>query len=168
MSAMGIIKIEISVPELKEALEEVEKTRKLFFEDLSRSLGEAAKSAIDQAMGLEIALFLGQKGQESNKRNGYRSRNFLLKGLGGITLSVPKDRRNEFKSKLIPEGELLDPRVKEDLAVFQLAGLSTRTLAMVSQRLLGLSISHGTVSSSLHIIEESALKWLERPLLEKY
>jgi putative transposase len=58
----------------------------------------------------------------------------------------------------------MDPRTKQDLAVLQLAGISNRTLAMISERLLGIEVSKTTVSESLELMHNGAMKWLTREL----
>jgi transposase-like protein len=80
---------------------------------------------------------------------------------------MPVDRRREFESAVVPASEQIDPRLKEDMAVMHLAGLSTRTLAMVSRRILGVEVSRDTVSSSLSSVEEKALGFLTRDLSGK-
>jgi putative transposase len=53
------------------------------------------------------------------------------------------------------------------LALLHLAGLSSRTMAMISQRLLGVKVSKDTVSSSVPMLADEALKWLTRRLESK-
>ncbi|MBP6219429.1 MAG: transposase [Oligoflexales bacterium] len=69
---------------------------------------------------------------------------------------------------MIPSHERIDPRLRADMAVIHLAGLSTRTLSMISQRLLGVGVSKDTISSSLGILSSEARNWLERPIKGKY
>ena len=168
MLYMGIIKVEINFPELKEALTEIEQGRKKFFDYLSHELKIATSSAIEQVMHSEIAIFLGKPSEIGNKRNGYEQRSYAIKGLGGITLNVPRDRKGRFESAIIPKGEQIDPRLKEDMAVLHLAGISSRDLEMMSKRVLGLEVSRQTISNSLQIIEEKAVNWLTRPIDKTY
>jgi putative transposase len=81
---------------------------------------------------------------------------------------MPVDRKRHFESAIVPHHEQIDPRLKEDMAVLHLAGLSTRTLAMISKRLLGVEVSGHTVSQSLDQIKARALEWLTRPISEEY
>ena len=168
MLDMGIIKIEINLPELREAIGELDQGRKKFFELLSTEIKAATVQAIEQVLNSEITVFLGKPGENDNKRNGYESRNYALKGVGGITFKMPVDRKSRFESVLIPKSEQIDPRLKEDMAVLHLAGISTRDLEMMSKRLLGMEVSRQSVSNSLRSIEGNAVKWLTRPLIGKY
>jgi putative transposase len=81
---------------------------------------------------------------------------------------MPQDRKSVFQSDIIRANEQIDPRLKEDMAVLHLAGLSTRTMAMVSKRVLGVEVSTNTVSESLGTIEGKALEFLTRPLEKRY
>jgi putative transposase len=168
MLEMGIIKVEVNLPELKEAITSLEQGRKKFFELLSHEIKSAATSAIEQVLDTEITVFLGKSSENDNKRNGYKVRSYALKGIGGISFKMPKDRKSRFKSDLIPNHEQIEPRLKEDLAVLHLAGISTRDLEMMSRRILGVELSRQTVSNSLKTIEQKAVEWLTRPITKKY
>lgn len=166
--SMGIIKIEVSLPEAVQAIEEFGQNRARAFEAISTELRSAVGGAINTLLHTEMTLFLGKPEQSSNKRNGYKERDYALKGVGCIRLRMPQDRKSEFKSVIVPHHEQIDPRLKEDMAVLHLAGLSTRTMAMVSKRVLGVEVSTNTVSESLGTIEGKALEFLTRPLTQRY
>lgn len=168
MLDMGIIKVEINFPELKQSWGVLKKQRGQFFESLAVEVRSAASVAIQQLMNSEMAIFLGKPEQTGNKRNGYEVKQYAIKGIGAIELRIPVDRHRKFESELIPKSERMDPRLKEDLAVLHLAGISTRTMAMISQRILGVNVGKDQISDSLELIEEKAISWLERPLSEKY
>lgn len=168
MLDMGIIKVEINFPELKDAVASLEHGRKKFFELLNQELRNVASNAINQVLSSEMTVFLGKSSENDNKRNGYHTREYALKGLGGVTLRMPLDRHRRFESAVIPKGEQIDPRLKEDMAVLHLAGISTRDLEMMSKRLLGVEVSRQTVSNSLGEIQGKAVEWLTRPLTGRY
>lgn len=162
---MSIIKLEIRLAEIGQALEAFKKNRKYALESLSKELQRAVGSTLNDLMNAEIELFLGCPEQNDNKRNGYHpTREYSLKGVGGITIRTPKDRKGRFESSVVPTGERIDPRLKADMAILQLAGLSTRTLAMISTRLLGVEVGKDTVSSSLGLVAGEAERWLTRPI----
>jgi putative transposase len=164
---MGIMKIEVSLPEAARAIEEFRRNRVRAFETIAREVRGAVGGVIDQLLGAEITAFLGQPDQVENKRNGYQVREFALKGVGAIRVRMPVDRRREFKSAIIRPNERIDPRLKEDLAVLHLAGLSKRTLAMMSKRVLGVEVGAQTVSNSLELVKDRALAFLERDLSDR-
>lgn len=168
MQLMSIIKVEISLPEAIKAIQKFKENRSLALNELTTELKESFKKTIDTILDTEMTLFLGQADQQDNKRNGYKEKDYTLKGVGTIRLKVPQDRKSQFNSSVIPKSERMDPRLREDMAVLNLAGISNRTLGMISRRILGIEVSKDTINSSLELIENSAIKWLERPLDKKY
>lgn len=166
---MSIIKVELRLQELSKVIEAFKTNRRGALETFSRELKRAVATSFNELMQAEIDLFLGSADQISNKKNGYHEeREYALKGLGGIRVRVPRDRDGNFESKVIPSHERVDPRLKADMAILHLAGLSTRTLGMISHRLLGVDVSKDTISSSLSLVHDEALRWLERPIKGSY
>lgn len=160
----GFLKVELSLPELKKTLSAFKEDRLAALEALSEEVRASVSESMNQLLNAEMTLFLGQTDQQDNKRNGYQSRDYTLKGIGTLRLKVPVDRKRQFESHIIPKRERVDPRIKQDIAALHLAGLSTRTLSMMSKRVLGLEISAQAVSESLPMLSEHAKAWLQRPL----
>ncbi|MBF0301119.1 MAG: IS256 family transposase [Oligoflexia bacterium] len=161
---MGFLKLEINLSEAHKALTELKENRLTIFKKLSQEVKHSVENTLNQLLRMEMELFLGTPEQNKNKRNGYKEREYAIKGIGAIRIRMPQDRQGEFKSALIPKNEQVDPRLKEDLAVLHLAGLSTRTLSMITKRVLGVELSTATISSSLSLVEDSAIEWLTRSL----
>ena len=165
---MGIIKVEIKIPELVKAVEVFKENNRKLFEVIGSEIKSSVSNTLNQLLQTEMDLFLGQPDQSSNKRNGFYEREFAIKNVGCVRIRMPRDRNKKFTSSLVPKNEQIDSRLKEDLAVLHLAGISNRTLAMVSKRILGIRVSKDTVHNSLAVVEEKALAWLERDLTKKY
>ena len=165
---MGLIKVEINLPEIARTLESFADNRKKAFEALVSDVKLSVSDAVNALMKHEIELFLGKAEQSDNKLNGYRVREYAIKGFGAIRVKVPRDRNGTFSSNVVARHERMDPRIREDMAVLHLAGLSTRTLAMISRRLLGVEVSAKTVTNSLAVVEANAKNWLQRPLTGRY
>lgn len=166
--SMGIIKVEVKIPEFTKALEEFKNNRLQALENLTHEVKSAMENTLHQLLNAEMTFFLGKPDQQGNKRNGFEEREYAFKGIGHLRIKIPVDRKRQFKSDVIPAREQVDPRLKEDLAVLHLAGISTRTLAMISKRILGVEVGKDTVSRSLKLVEEKALAWLERDITEEY
>jgi hypothetical protein len=161
---MPILKVELNLSEVREALAQFGKDRKAALEQFGVSIKQAAETTLNQLMRSELSLFLGREDQADNKRNGYETRSYALKGIGSLQIRVPVDRKRRFESSIIPKGERIDPRLKEDMAALALAGISSRTLAIMSKRILGVDVSHETVANTLPLLKDQATAWLERPL----
>jgi putative transposase len=165
---MGIIKIEVSLPEATKAIEEIKRNPMKVFETLAMEIRGAAGRAIDQILNAEMTFFLGHPDQRGNKRNGYYEREFALKGIGAVSIRMPIDRKRKFRSDVIVAHEQTDPRLKEDLALLHLSGISTRTLGLISEKVLGVSVSADTVTKSVGMLSGNAQEWLGRKIDEKY
>ncbi|MDQ3233126.1 MAG: IS256 family transposase, partial [Pseudobdellovibrionaceae bacterium] len=166
---MSVIKIEIKLHEIPKAIDAFRKSRKKALDLFSEEIRGAVSKGFNQLLNTEIDLFLGDSAQNDNKRNGYQpEREYVLKGVGAIRVRVPKDRQGRFESIIIPPKERVDPRIRAEMAILQLAGLSSRTLSMISKRLLGFEASKDTINGSLALVEEEAKKWLDRPLQQAY
>jgi putative transposase len=168
MLDMGMIKIEVNLSEVTRAVEEFRSNKLKALEALTKEVKGAVSRFFNQLLHAEMSLFLGRPDQENNKRNGYYERSYALKGIGSLQIRMPTDRKHEFRSEILPSHERMDPRLKNDLALLHLAGISTRMVGMISRKLLGVEVSTDTVSKSLEPIEEKALTWLIRPITGKY
>jgi hypothetical protein len=59
-------------------------------------------------------------------------------------LKITVDRRRRFESNAVPANKQFDSRLKEDMAVLHLTGISKRTFATVSKRILGAEVGKDT------------------------
>jgi putative transposase len=161
---MGFFKAELSIPEARLALEAFKENRFKAFDALHEQIRASFSSTINHLLNAEMTLFLGQPDQSGNKRNGFQTKEFTIKGFGTLQLRIPIDRKREFESDIVPKRERMDPRIKHDLAALHLGGLSTRTLSMMSKRILGIEVSHQTIAESLPLLSGHAQAWLRRPI----
>lgn len=122
---------------------------------------DAVREALEQVMAAELELFLGEDAQKGNKRNGFVTRRYAVKGLGTLQVRVPRDRSGKFKSNVIPPERRYDPALEQAMAVLHLAGLSTRTLAQLSPKILGFPVSHAEMGNSLGALLPGAVKFLD-------
>ena len=127
-------------------------------------LQQGAREALERVMESEIEFFLGQEAEHGNKRNGYTTRTFTMKGVGAVQLRVPRDRAGRFDSAVAPKGRRYDEALERDLALLHLAGLSTRMLAHVSRHVLGIDVSAQEVTNAVKTIVPAAKAFLERDL----
>jgi putative transposase len=161
---MSFLKLEVSVPEALQSLADFKDNRIKALETITAEIQASVSSAFNQLLSAEMTLFLGHPDQSDNKRNGHQVKDYTLKGLGTIRLRVPIDRKRQFESAVVPKRERIDPRLRQDMAALHLAGISSRTLSMMSKRILGIEVSHQTVSQSLPMLSERAKSWLRRPI----
>ena len=161
--------LDFSMPQARRALEAFAQNRFAAWESVAQSAREAIARSIEQLLSMEMTIFLGDADQAGNKRNGFHNvRDYHVKGLGRLELRLPRDRNRSFESVVTPRYERMDPRLREDLALLHLAGISTRTMAMISRHLLGLDVSNKTVASSMAVLRPAAEQWLKRPLDRRF
>jgi len=77
---------------------------------------------------------------------------------------VPRDRTGEFRTSVLPRRKQYEGMIREDLSLMFLSGVSTRTLSLISRRLIGRSISHEEVSGANRELTEGTERWRRRDL----
>ena len=146
------MKLEISVPEVVNIFKEIQEKPEKLYEMIRTDIRETIGQYLSGLMDAELTHFLGRKRYERrqgdvNHRNGTYDRSFTLKGIGEVDLQIPRDRNGEFKTHVIPRGKQYEDALRQDLCLMFLTGISTRSLSMISKKLVGRKISAGEVSN---------------------
>ena len=105
------MKLEISIPEVVDVFKEIQEQPEQLYKMIRIDIRETIGQYLSGLMDVELTHFLGRKRYERlqgdvNHRNGSYERNFTLKGIGEVDLQVPRDRRGNFKTQVIPKGWL--------------------------------------------------------------
>ena len=167
------MKVEISVPEVVSIFKEIQKQPEKLYEMIRSDIRKTIGQYLSGLMDAELTHFLGRKryerrqGGDVNHRNGSYERNFTLKGIGEVDLQVPRDRKGAFKTHVIPRGKRYEDALRQDLCLMFLTGISTRSLSMISKKLIGRKISAGEVSNVNKQLIEAAEKWRTRDLSQE-
>lgn len=166
------MKLEITVPEVIDFIKEIRNEQGNLFEMIRENVQETVGKYLTSLMDAEMTHFLGRNRYErfegcNNHRNGSYGRKYTLKGIGPVNIKVPRDRKGDFKTKVIPRSKQYEDSIREDLSVMFLGGISTRTLSMLSERLIGRKISSGEISKVIKSLTESVEAWRERDLSEE-
>ena len=164
--------VEISVPEVVEIFKEIQEQPKQIFEMIRVEIKENVGRYLSKLMEKELTHFLGRERYERsqgevNHRNGSYDRSFALKGIGEVQVEVPRDRNGEFKTKVIPRSKRYEDEIREDLSFMFLTGISTRSLSMISRRLIGRRVSSTEISNANTELIEAVEKWRTRDLSEE-
>jgi putative transposase len=163
------MKLQVSVTELVDLIKEVQMTPARIFEVLGMDIRKQVGDYLSQLMDVERTQVLGREKYErtessSDHRNGSYERTFCMKGIGEIIVRIPRDREGKFHTQVIPRGKQYEDRIVEDLSAMYLTGISTRTLSLLSKRLIGRSISPTEISNANKELTESVEKWRTRDL----
>lgn len=124
---------------------------------------------LSELMKVELTRFLGRESYERvesdvDHRNGSYGRHFTLKGIGEVGVKVPRDRDGNFKTQVIPRSKRYESELRQDLSMMFLTGVSTRTLSMMSKRLIGRKISPSEVSNANKELIDAVENWRTRDL----
>jgi putative transposase len=163
------VKVEISVSEMVQVFKEIQEQPEKVLEMIKADMPQAVGGYLSEIMRLELTRFLGRQpyervGVESNHRNGSYPRCFTLKGIGEVPVQVPRDRQGEYQTHVIPKSKQYEDELRQDIAVMFLSGVSTRTLSMISHRLIGHKISAGEVSRCSRELVQAIENWRNRDL----
>lgn len=159
-----LLKIVVKVGDAVSLAQAFREAPSLAMQEFVTHVRSLVTKAVEEVLDAEIELHLHEEADGENKRNGYRSRTFAIKGIGELTLRVPRDRKATFASRVVPPSRRYDEAIERDLSALHLAGISTRMLAVLSRHVLGVKISAQEVSNSLERIIPAAREFLHRPL----
>jgi len=166
------MKVEITVPEVIEIFNEIQKRPETLFEMIRLDLQQTVGEYLTSVMNAELTHFLERMPYErcvgkDNHRNGSYDRKFALKGIGNVAVRIPRDRKGQYQTQVIPRSKQYEEELARDMSAIFLAGVSTRSLSMLSQRLIGRSISASEISNVNTELTESVEKWRKRDLSQE-
>ena len=163
------MKMEITVAEAVELINEIHKQPGNLFEMIRADVKQSVGRYMSELMDIELTEFLGRGRYQRiegkcNHRNGAYPRKYTLKGIGEIDVRVPRDRNCEFETQVIPRSRQYEDVLREDICVMFLSGVSTRTLSLISEKLIGRRISPTEVSKASKQLAKAVETWRERDL----
>ena len=166
------MKVEISVPEILSIFKEIQGQPEKIFEMIRSETRENVGEYLSKLIEIELTKYLGREYYEHGKgdvnhRNGSYSRSFTMKGIGEVNVDMPRDRKGEFKTQVIPRSKRYEAELKQDISLMFLTGISTNTLSMISKRLLGRKISSSEVSNANRVLIDAVEGWRTRDLSEE-
>jgi len=155
--------------EVVEIFKEIQEQPEKLFDMIRVEIRENVGEYLSKLMDMELTHFLGREryehGQgEVNHRNGSYGRNFTLKGIGGVQVEVPRARKSQFTTQVIPRSKRYEDELRQDLSFMFLTGISTRSLSMISTRLIGRKISPTEISNANKELIDAVEKWRTRDL----
>jgi putative transposase len=163
------MKLEISVSEVKEIFKEIQQQPEKLFEMIRSDIQKTAGEYLSSLIKAELTNFLGREPYErvpgkDNPRNGSYTRRFTLKNIGEVQVRIPRDRKGEFSTNIIPKSKQYEEEIARDLSLMYLTGISTRSLSMISRRLIGRNISSTEISNANQELSVAVEQWRMRDL----
>lgn len=166
------MELKVSVSEVIALIKEVENVPAKILEYIGMNIQKEVGTFLTNLMEQELTHHVGREKYERKKgetdyRNGSYTRTFCIKGIGDVELRVPRDRDGNFQSQVLPRCQRYDQRITEDIAAMYLTGISTRTLSLLSKRLIGRSLSPTEVSNTTTELKQAVETWRTRDLSEE-
>jgi putative transposase len=163
------MELKVSVAEAIALIKEVENVPAKILEYIGMNIQKEVGSFLTNLMGKELTDHIGREKYErkdgaTDYRNGSYCRTFCIKGIGDVEVKVPRDRDGDFQSQVLPRSKQYDERITEDIAAMYLTGISTRTLSLLSRRLIGRSLSPTEVSNASTELKHAVEAWRSRDL----
>ena len=167
------MELEVTVPEVFEVFKEICLSPEKLFDMMRLDLRELAGEYLSALMEWELTIHLGRnryerRRGEANHRNGSYPRKFTMKGLGEVQVKVPRDRQGQFQTRVLPRSRQYEEAVAQDVSLMFLAGISSRSLSMISQRLLGRKLSHTEISNANRELTAAVERWRLRDLSQEH
>jgi putative transposase len=163
------MKLEVTVAEIAEIFKVIQERPEELFEMIRLDVRDSIGKYLTTMMEAELTQFMGREAyvrvaDNEKHRNGSYNRSFTMKNIGEVQVKVPRDREGGFKTSVIPRSKQYEDEIGRDLGVLFLGGVSTRTLSMISERLIGRKISPAEISSVNVELTDAVLKWRQRDL----
>ena len=116
------MKVEISVPEIVSVFKEIQQQPERIYDMIRTEVRENVGQYLSRLMDTELTHFLGRERYEHsqgdvNHRNGSYDRNFTLKGIGKVNVTVPRDRKGDFNTQVIPRSKRYEEEIREDVSM---------------------------------------------------
>lgn len=142
-------------------------------EDLKAVMRQLSKGLIERVLEAEMTEHLGHdKGgvvlnPENNVRNG-TSRKRVQGELGGVELSIPRDRQANFEPQLVKKHQRRLAGLDERILSLYARGLSTRDIQAELQEFYGVEVSPTLISEVTDAVLDEVRKWQKRSLEALY
>ena len=163
------MELKVSVSGAIALIKEVENVPAKILEYIGMNIQKEVGTFLTSLMDQELTHHVGREKYERKEdvtdyRNGGYSRTFCIKGIGDVEVRVPRDRNGDFQSQVLPRCQRYDSRITEDIAAMYLTGISTRSLSLLSKRLIGRSLSPTEVSNASTELKAAVENWRCRDL----
>jgi transposase-like protein len=131
-------------------------------------LPELIRTVINTAMQIERQQFLNASPYERTAErrghaNGYKPKTVTTRA-GQVTFDVPQVRDSGFYPQALEKGLRSERALKLALAEMYIQGVSTRRVAIITEKLIGTEVSSTQVSRAVAELDQQLQAWRERPL----
>lgn len=159
-----------SLSEITTLFKEIQKEPQKMFDLIRKDVKETVENYISSLLDLELKDHLKRGRYERavdtdpNYRNGSYNRRFCIKSIGDTEIKIPRDRKGSYKPQVLPRFKRYESSIKEDLTLMYLTGISTRSLSLLSNKLIGRKLSPQEISNANKELIHAVEKWRTRDL----
>ena len=134
---------------------------------------ELQKRLIEKAMSGELDHHLGYNKHEKRRDNSGNSRNgtgkkTVITEHGSIDLSIPRDRKGDFESEILPKRQRRFEGFDEKVIAMYAREMSVRDIQGLLKEIYKVEVSAGLISDVTDAVLEDFKAWQSRPLDEVY
>lgn len=157
----------------KDYHERLREIKENFEEDLKEQTLKLAKELLEACLEEELKMIVKaghyeQTEERKDYRNGYYERD-LETSIGRIIgIRVPRARETKYEKLVLPKYKRRQEEVNETLLRIFLKGVSTREAGKVTEALIGVNYSAGTISNIAKRLDENVIEFHTRELKDEY
>lgn len=157
----------------KDYHERLREIKENFEEDLKEQTLKLAKELLEACLEEELKMIVKaghyeQTEEREDYRNGYYERD-LETSIGRIIgIRVPRARETKYEKLVLPKYKRRQEEVNETLLRIFLKGVSTREAGKVTEALIGVNYSAGTISNIAKRLDENVIEFHTRELKDEY
>ncbi len=138
------MKMELSVTEVVDVFKEIQRQPRKIFEMIRLDVRELVGRYLSEVMKAELTHFWGREpyernGQRPNYRNGSYSRRFALKGIGEVHVNVPRNRRGEYQTQVLPRCQQYENEIGKDF-LWEVSRMDLSEIRRFSRREISIAI----------------------------
>ena len=129
------------------------------------------ETAINELLQDELTAVLQYERYERNESDNYRNGSYYRDfntAYGILKIKMPRDRKNEFNSPLVPKYERKDNTTEETILKLFQSGLSNEEIANIVEALYAKKYSKGTVSNITNQVVANIDKFKSRSINSTY
>lgn len=161
-----------SLPLVQETFKQILEKPESIFELMRIDIKDICERALSDMIRMELEHFLGREKykrqscdvENRNYYNGSYERKYTVKNLGELNVKVARDRKGEFQTGILEKYKRYESTLENDIVLMFLNGLSTRSISLISKKLLGRKISASEVSHCNKELLTGIDAWRQRDL----
>ena len=142
-------------------------------EGVEAIMRDELEAAMNELLKLELTTFLDYEKYDpigynsGNSRNGSYTRQLKTR-FGEIEVVIPRDRKGDFKQKLIPSHSRSTDDLESMVIQMYSKGITTSEIADLIERMYGAHYTPQTISNMTRVVQDQVIAYHQRSLNTRY